>query len=71
VTDGATGLTVNGEAREVPAGTTLGSLVEAEGRGERGCAVAVDGEVVPRASWNALILRDGAAIEIVVAVQGG
>lgn len=66
-------LLVNGEARELDAGLTVGDLVnllvpEAEGRG---LAVAVDGDVVPRAAWERTALADGARVEIVVAVQGG
>ncbi|HEX4788596.1 MAG TPA: sulfur carrier protein ThiS [Actinospica sp.] len=34
-------------------------------------AVAVDGEVVPRAAWPALALAEGARVEILTAVQGG
>ncbi|HUZ27939.1 MAG TPA: sulfur carrier protein ThiS [Solirubrobacteraceae bacterium] len=37
----------------------------------RGLAVALDGEVVPRAAWGSTQLDDGARLEIVVAVQGG
>jgi len=62
---------VNGQPRTVEPGTTLAEFVAAEGRGERGSAVAVDGEVVPRVEWPTYVLAGGAAIEIVVAVQGG
>ena len=37
----------------------------------RGVAVALDGEVVPRARWQQTELPDGARIEVVAAVQGG
>jgi sulfur carrier protein len=33
--------------------------------------VAVNGEVVPRHRWPATPLRDGDAVEILTAVQGG
>jgi sulfur carrier protein len=64
---------VNGEPRELSAGTTVAAVVRSlpgtlEGRG---LAVAVDEEVVPRGSWSATELSDGARVEIVVAVQGG
>jgi sulfur carrier protein len=36
-----------------------------------GVAVAVDGEVVPRAQWGSFALRDGARIEVLTAMQGG
>jgi sulfur carrier protein len=37
----------------------------------RGVAVAVDGEVIPRGAWRDTELRDGARVEVVIAVQGG
>ena len=64
---------VNGEPRELPAGTTVaGVIVSLPGVPEgRGAAVALDGEVVPRGEWQRTELTDGARVEVVVAVQGG
>jgi sulfur carrier protein len=64
---------VNGEKRELAAGTTVAGVVASlpgipEGRG---AAVALDGEVVPRGQWQRTELTDGARVEVVVAVQGG
>jgi sulfur carrier protein len=66
-------VTINGTRREFPDGATVASVVAAlpnapEGRG---VAVAVDGEVVRRARWANTELREGANVEVVVAVQGG
>ena len=66
-------VTVNGDARHLPDGATVASVVSSlpnapEGRG---VAVAVEGEVVPRARWANTQLREGARVEVVVAVQGG
>lgn len=36
-----------------------------------GIAVAVNGEVVPRATWPDTVLVDGDVVEVVTAVQGG
>jgi sulfur carrier protein len=41
------------------------------GRDARGVAVAVDGEVVPRARWSTFALADGARVEVLTAMQGG
>ena len=60
---------VNGEARALPAGTTIADLVPAEWR--QGVAVARNEEIVPRAAWPATPVREGDAIEIVRPVQGG
>jgi sulfur carrier protein len=66
-------VTVNGERRELPDGTTVSTIVEelSSSPGGRGMAVAVDDEVLPRGAWATSILADGARVEIVVAVQGG
>ncbi len=37
----------------------------------RGVAVAVDGEVVPRAGWMTFEIPDGAHVEVLTAMQGG
>jgi thiazole synthase len=64
---------LNGEGRELPVGATLVDAARAAGAGEggRGYAVAVDGEVVPRGEWGTTALRDGAAVEVLAAIQGG
>ena len=65
--------TVNGSPRELPAGSTVASVVrQLTGREEgRGVAVAISGEVVPRGSWPDTQLSEGATVEVVTAVQGG
>jgi sulfur carrier protein len=44
---------VNGRARDLPSGTTVRGLLDALDvpGGERGVAIAVDAEVVPRGEW--------------------
>lgn len=37
----------------------------------RGVAVAVNGEVVPRAGWRTYAIPDGARVEVLTAMQGG
>ena len=64
-------LIVNGEACDLPDGTTVGALLRAHGARERGSAVAVDGAVVPRAEWESQQLTEGQQVELVHAVQGG
>lgn len=62
---------VNGERREVSAPVTLDQVLGLGGQAPRGIAVAVDGEVVPRARHRTTSLAEGARVEIVTAVQGG
>ncbi len=64
---------LNGEPRELPASATLADAVRESGTdGEaRGVAVALDGEVIPRGEWDTTPLRDGQAVEVLAAIQGG
>jgi sulfur carrier protein len=64
---------INGEPAELPEGATLAAAVRAAGvDGEpRGVAAAVDGEVVPRARWDATPVAEAARVEVLRAVQGG
>ena len=64
-------LTVNGESREFPPGTTLAGLVTELVASPKGVAAALDGEVVPRRAWPDTPLADGSVVEVVTAVQGG
>ncbi len=64
-------LTVNGEPREAPAGTTVDQVVGTVTGQPSGVAAAVNGEVVPRRAWPGTPLQDGDQVEVVTAVQGG
>lgn len=64
-------ITVNGAARGCAADTTVADLAAQLGVGQRGSAVAVNGEVVPRARWGERQLAEGDRIDVVTAVQGG
>jgi sulfur carrier protein len=66
-------LVINGEARHCTARTVDELLLEEleEGHTRRGIAVAVNGEVVPRADWPQVIFSAGDRIEIVRALPGG
>jgi sulfur carrier protein len=59
-------ITVNGQ----PSGMGLLATLDVPPDG-RGVAVAVDAEVVPRGAWDAVVVADGAQVEVVTAVQGG
>jgi sulfur carrier protein len=65
---------VNGERREVEPGATVSTVVALLANGERrdrGVAVAVDGEVVPRGGWSGAVLAEGTRVEVVAPIQGG
>jgi sulfur carrier protein len=64
---------LNGEAAELPDRATVADAIGAAGAdpSKRGVAAALDGEVVSRADWERTELREGQAVEVVRAVQGG
>lgn len=63
-------VTVNGEAREIPVGSTVRDLLDAIGvKGT--AAVERNLELVPRARHATEALADGDALEVVRLVGGG
>ena len=63
---------VNGQDEPLSV-ATLSALLEekAVDTGQRGIAVALNGAIVPRASWPRTPLRPGDTVEIVRALRGG
>ncbi|HEX3392138.1 MAG TPA: sulfur carrier protein ThiS [Solirubrobacteraceae bacterium] len=66
-------IVLNGERREHRAGEVVAALVASLGlpARARGVAVAIDGEVVPRAVWESRAIQEGARVEVLTAMQGG
>lgn len=62
---------VNDVERLLDHPTTLAALVAQWTATPSGCAAAVNGDVVPRASWNEREIADGDRVEIVSAQPGG
>ena len=63
---------LNGRPQDLPDGAPLTAAMRVPGvEDPRGVAVAVDGEVVPRGSWETTRLSAGQAVEVLRAVQGG
>jgi len=62
---------VNGERSDVAPGTTVSELLAGLDAPDRGVAVALDGEVVPRGAWARTAIADEVRVEVVMAVQGG
>jgi sulfur carrier protein len=63
---------LNGDPKELPERATVADVVVASGASPdgRGVAVAIDGEVVPRADWDEPV-RPEQHIEVLRAAQGG
>jgi sulfur carrier protein len=64
---------LNGEDSDVRAGETVAAVLARLDLAldARGVAVAVDGEVVPRAQWQSFALAEHARVEVLTAMQGG
>lgn len=69
---GRVNLTVNDEPRAVEPATSVAGLLTQLGFADRkGVAVALNGAVVPRASWPAQTLAEGDRVLLIRATQGG
>jgi sulfur carrier protein len=64
---------LNGCDSDLRAGETVVGVLARLGLSvdARGVAVAVDGEVVPRAAWETFALSPDARVEVLTAMQGG
>ncbi|MEU8776064.1 sulfur carrier protein ThiS [Streptomyces sp. NPDC048606] len=64
-------ISVNGEPREIAAGTTLDAVVATLSTAPSGVAAALNETVVPRGQWSLTEVGDGDRVEVLTAVQGG
>lgn len=64
-------ITVNGDAREIPTGSTVAALIQSLELNPKFLAVERNAELVPRTTHADCVLSDGDAVEIVTLVGGG
>lgn len=64
-------ITVNGETRELPQGSTLAQLIESLQLQGKRFAVERNNEIVPKSTLAEVILQDADKLEIVQAIGGG
>lgn len=62
---------VNGEEVEIDSGSSVAKLVEERGLDRSRVAVELNGEIVPRGTFDDTLLHDGDKVEIVHFVGGG
>jgi sulfur carrier protein len=64
---------LNGQSSDVQVGETVAAALQRLGvsADARGVAVAVDGEVLPRACWETFALAEDARVEVLTAIRGG
>ena len=64
-------VTINGEARNLDAGTSIEQLITLLGLQGRRLAVELNLDLVPRGEYAQRLLKDGDVVEIVQAIGGG
>lgn len=64
-------LNINGEARQIPDGLTVTTLVAHLGMKTDRVAVELNQQIVPRSNWDSTMLKAGDRLEIVHFVGGG
>jgi sulfur carrier protein len=64
-------VTVNGEPTDLAEGSTVAALVAERRAGHSRVAVAVNGGVVPRSSWERTSLSPGDTVEVLAPTAGG
>jgi len=64
-------ITLNGSPHEVADGTTVEQLVTVFSLPERGVALAMNSEVVPRSVWASTLVLSDARVEVITPAQGG
>jgi len=64
-------ITLNGEGRSFPAGTTLYKLVQALNLEPERVAIELNRAIVRRDLWAGTVVESGAEIEVVMFVGGG
>lgn len=62
---------LNGANHVLSDDASVADVVSALTTPERGVAVALNGEVVPRTKWRSTRLSEGDRVEVLTAMQGG
>lgn len=64
-------ITVNGKPHRVPEGTTVGALLAGLRVETQRVAVERNADIVPRATYDSVVLTPGDTLEVVTFVGGG
>ena len=64
-------ITINNKQTEFPEGTTLHAVADSCHLPEKGVAMAVNNEMIPRSEWISHVVSDGDDIVILKAFCGG
>jgi len=61
----------NGQPRDIPAGSTIADLLHTLQITHKRVVAQLDGEIVPRETFDQAILREGSKLELITMVGGG
>ncbi|MDA8195593.1 MAG: sulfur carrier protein ThiS [Actinomycetota bacterium] len=64
-------IVLNGRVTSVDESITLGGLIDTFTSDRRGIAVALNGEVITRSSWDNHQIKDDDAVEVLSIAAGG
>lgn len=64
-------ITLNKKIMNIESGTTLSQLFDLLALDTRGCAVAIDNQIVPRTQWTLTELKSDVDINLFQAIAGG
>lgn len=64
-------ITVNGEAMDWRSGMTIADILKIRNYIFRMIAVQVDGELVPRRTYDKAVVPDGADVQVIHMISGG
>lgn len=64
-------ITLNKKIMNIESGTTLSQLFDLLELDTRGCAVAIDNQIVPRTQWTLTELKSDVDINLFQAIAGG
>jgi len=64
-------ISLNGELKTIKESTPLSNAMLAWGFSEKKCAVAVNGEFVPRENYKSVTLNNNDEVDVVAPVGGG
>lgn len=71
MSENAVKIVLNGQAQQLPAPLTVAQLLATLQMPQRGVAVEINQQIVPRSLHEQHLLRDGDQLEIVSLVGGG
>ncbi|NDW11324.1 sulfur carrier protein ThiS [Bacteroides sp. 214] len=62
---------VNDKVHNIEKGTTLASFMASLNIVQKGLAVAIDQEIIPKKEWEGFVLTEGMSLILIHAVSGG